>query len=345
MVLGTYANLGAIDDQQQSSVNIERLPDIHIPKETENIFIAPAKVDQLKEPIEMGPEKPIDTNIKPKMSKRRTIKPSKSQRSQTDAKVREINLNDKIKEMPSKVLDAEHVVQVKKEGETISQRTQGNAQSSDKPKPNVAAASQSTTVFKSPDSLINNDAIRREEQEIAINANDNRKMDAERAQELLDAVKNQLSKQNEANHQIMLQKINEISDKVDRIAQKDDEKIAHLNPDPIKPNEKVPVNSNQSVNLNVRTGNDVKNLPLPPVPVAKLLSERQSSSIPNKLDSLPTKSIASDSAKMENAAIVQQKLSESVVELPRPIEVQQNENVRRDLLSHSNDLQTKQEHT
>lgn len=371
MVLGTYANLGAIDDTQTSAnVAIDRLPDIHITHPTENIFMTPSKIDQPKNKIEMGPEKPFDktleTDLKLKGSKR---KPTKIQRDQSEA-VREINLVEKEKvEIPPKPLEKIELSS-RPANAKIPPNSNGNVikpvQTIDELKLNVAnQLIEPTTVKKSSDLVINNDAIQKEEREIEIDANEQRQNDVKRTQDIVNAVKNQLSKQNEENQQILLQKVNEISEKVNRIAiannaQMDERPVPpnsdpnmnlNLNPIPtLNPNpstfdtqkaDKLIVNeiiaSNGQGKPSMNNDDERKNLPLPPVPVVKLLAEsKKSSQMPSQL-----KDVKPDSQPTPEIEIP--KIPENVVEPNEnaPLKIEKaNEIVGRDLLSNSNDNNT-----
>lgn len=215
MILGTYANLGAIDDQQSSAnqIQIDRLPDIHVTQHpTENIFITPSKIEEPKIKVDIGPNpesnRIVETNAKSKGMKRKLVKPTKSQRDPTET-VREINLSDKNEpDVLPKPSENEKTIEFKKSGSApLSSDTNPikPAQTVDEPNLNVAnQLDEPKTMKKTPDSIINNDAIRKEEQEIEFNDKEQRQSDIKRTQEFLD----ELSKKNEENQRIVLQKIN-----------------------------------------------------------------------------------------------------------------------------------------
>lgn len=73
------------------------------------------------------------------------------------------------------------------------------------------------------DSTINKDAIQREEQEIAIEAKEDKQKSLETAKEILNEVKSEWVKQNEKTQQLVLEKIDKISEKVDKIEQLQEE--------------------------------------------------------------------------------------------------------------------------
>lgn len=361
MILGTYANLGAIDDQQSSAnqIQIDRLPDIHVTQHpTENIFITPSKIEEPKIKVDIGPNpesnrksKTFETNAKSKGMKRKLVKPTKSQPDLTET-VREINLSDKNEpDVLPKPSENEKTIEFKKSGSApLSSDTNPikPAQTVDEPNLNVAnQLDEPKTMKKSPDSIINNDAIRREEQEIEFNDKEQRQSDIKRTQEFLDA----LSKKNEENQRIVLQKINEIKDKVNSIAQsqKDerpnsDSTINDAQNDPAQ--SKIGESNNQMKPSN-DDNDEKKNLPLP-VPVGQLLAERKSSSLPSqvnesvKSEMLRTESVITSSNEIPK---IPEKIIEPVKESPPKIEQPIEKpvaNVGRDLLSNSNGYRTEQ---
>lgn len=349
MILGTYANLGAIDEHQSGvDIPIDRLPDIHVTHSTDDIRISPSKMKQLKYKADMAPNPPIDTaheaNTKIKGSKRKTIKskepspkPLPPQPIQAVETAREINLVDNIE--PEK--QAKQLVNAKSDGlnnSSLNAKSNLNVKATDEKKSIVASHGSEPTNAppKIPsDSLINRDAIQKEDREIAFNAKEQRLSDAERTLEILDAVKNQLNIQNEENQKMVLQKINEISEKVDRIAQKDDQR------DTLKLDmtTKSIVLNKQENDLN----DDQMKVSLPAVaalPIAKLLVERKVSSVsdqvnePKIVEIQPTESIAADPKRSDNGAKEQKTIADSLNDLPPHGVEETNANVGRDLLSH-----------
>lgn len=358
MILGTYANLGAIDDQQSSAnqIQIDRLPDIHVTQHpTENIFITPSKIEEPKIKVDIGPNpesnRIFETNAKSKGMKRKLVKPTKSQRDPTET-VREINLSDKNEpDVLPKPSENEKTIEFKKSGSApLSSDTNPikPAQTVDEPNLNVAnQLDEPKTMKKSPDSIINNDAIRKEEQEIEFNDKEQRQSDIKRTQEFLD----ELSKKNEENQRIVLQKINEIKDKVNSIAQsqKDerpnsDSTIDDAQNDP--PQSKIGESNNQMKPSN-DDNDEKKNLPLP-VPVGQLLAERKSSSLPSQVnESVKSEMLRTESVITSSKGIpkIPEKIIEPVKESPPKIEQPIEKpvaNVGRDLLSNSNGYRTEQ---
>lgn len=353
MILGTYANLGAIDEHQSGvNIPIDRFPDIHVPHVTDDIPILPSKMEQPNHKADISvPNKPIDTlsdaNFKSKIPKRKLIKTNKT-KEQQPAQVetaREINLIDNVEP----AIQAKQTVNEKpveqRHDSPLMVESNVNIKSADERKSIISSQSSAPTNFpekKNPnDSLINKDAIQKEEREIEFNANEQRLNDVERTQEILNAVKNQLSKQNEANHKIVLQKISEISEKVNQIAQKDEQLVP---PDTMKldvtknlltsEKEKLVAPNNQANDLNDK--NQMKN-PLPLVPIAKLLAEQKVSSVSDqvnepKMEIKPTIDVGQ---KPVESIANEQKVAEAPKESPPSDRAEEkNANVGRDLLSH-----------
>lgn len=329
MILGTYANLGAIDEQQTgvpAVVPIGRLPDIHVETPTQNIFAAPESVEKK---IEMGPNKPFDTNYeavgKLKGSKRKVSKPSPP----VVPIVREINLSEQ----------------------------QKNEMSMLKPsmaKPIIVPNQLSEpTTKKVLDSVLNNEAIRKEDQEIAIEENEKQQKDDERTKEILAQVQNVLDKHDAKNQKLVLDRINEISEKVDKLQVHKSDKVA-LNANEaqqdtnasekiIKPIDPYPTSfSNEPL----------KNVGLPPIPVVKLLAERNSNGTPSQanlsesLNKVTSKLVESKiekpneiNAKKASVDTLIDSLKETN-DSPPKLEKSKENNVGRDLLSDTNDFQT-----
>lgn len=277
MILGTYANLGAIDEQQSGAkIQINRLPDIHITQPNENILNTPSKMEKSQKSIAIGPQKPIETvyessaNLKgPRLRK---IKATKLP-VQIEA-IKEINLvQGEKEEVPVRKFEAKELILPEINFQPSSKS--GAALKSKSIKNQVIEA---TTIKKSSESGINDEAIQREDREMEIDRKEIQQKDAKLTKEILDQVKNQLSKQNEVNQKLVLDKINEISEKVNNIAQMKNHSASQQKEAPSK-NEVQNVLftnvSNETKHLNDEKLNKAS---LPIVPVAKLLSNRQRSS-------------------------------------------------------------------
>lgn len=344
MILGTFANLGAIDEHQSGvevDQPIDRLPDIHVTYSNVNMQITPSKIDPLKNKVDTVPNKSIDlineANAKLKIPKRKTFKSNKTQEQLPRIETaREINLNDDAKPQAKPIENA------KPDGQNnispLKIQSNLNVKSAVESKSNVASLGAEPTKKKNlTDSLINKDAIQKEEREIEFNANEQRRNDVERTQKILDAVKNQLTQQNEENHKIVLQKINEISEKVNRITQKDE----HTDTSKMDVTKNAMANKSGAANQHVDNNLHDKQtkMPLPPVPIAKLLVERKVSSVSDqlnepKLDMQPIANIVVDPKRPDNI-LKEEKIAESLKESPNRIdETLKNANVGRDLLSH-----------
>ncbi|XP_055311393.1 putative sodium-coupled neutral amino acid transporter 10 [Sitodiplosis mosellana] len=355
MILGTYANLGAIDEQQSGAdVNmpIDRLPDIHVSLPTENIFITPSKMESPENKIEMGPKKQDAVVYEPshqtKGAKRKTVKTTKS--PVQNGPIREIILNKEEKdEIPvRKSLLKEPIVPIIiKSASNVEPNVIQNIQP---PKSNMVAnqLAEPSTDKKSTDSVINNEAIQKENLEMEIDAKEDRQKDAKRTKEILDEVKSQLTQQNELNQKLVLAKINQISETVNNIAQMQNRSVAQKKGVSQTENEvQIPIVVTEQT---VRLGHDqvkpsvdknVENLPLPAVPVAKILVDRHSSSAPSQKRVIPEpelKETQSNVISERKDSVVVDSLKQSVDELPEKVE-KMNANVGRDLLSNPNDVQ------
>lgn len=369
MILGTYANLGAIDEQQSGAdipndhlVNIhdDHLPNVHA-DHPENILNAPYKFENNIIKEEIGPKKPIDANYermgKLKVPKRKPVKPAQSLPIENDD-IREINLNEKEKnEMNDQnAVNVKPIVQ--KDIESNKPDNNANGKISAKlPDTNVVPNQlvEPTTVKKSIESAINNEAIKKEDQEIEIEEKEN---DDERTKEILAQVKNVLDKQNQKNQKV-LDQINKISEKVNNLEEKNmepkkspdnignDQVVLHENE--IAQQDKI-VNKSIDITGTLSVGErnaPVKNPVLPPIPVVKLLAERNPNlaSIPSNLnESNKRQTINDEDSKIEKPnKIVEEKVSiEPLIDAKEtpPRENKLSENFGRDLLSNSNDFRT-----
>lgn len=375
MILGTYANLGAIDEQQSGAdvpvdhlpidrLPIDRLSDIHVDEPAdENTFMTPAKFEDNVR-VEIGPKKPFDTiydvPVKSKGLKRKILKPSlilpkQSESFQDD--IREINLNEKRKnEMSGPKLDNFKPI-VQKMVEKMHLDANTYVKTDEKlqdPKVMPNQLIEPTAPKKGLESAINNEAIKKEDQEIEIEKNENQQKDDERTKEILAQVQSALDKQNEKNQKLVLDKINEISEKVNHLEMKnnDQQKIQQEN----NLNGKIVSNTNtqpqeETVEKTVEMTNTkptsysndpLRKIVLPPNPVVKLLGERISSSAPIQTNLSESNPNGADSREeiTNGADLKREKPNEPTIDT---IKSQQkvNENiVGRDLLSNSDDFQT-----
>lgn len=358
MILGTYANLGAIDEQQSGANNvnmpIDRLPDIHVPQPTENIFITPSKMESTnnKNKIEMGPKKPDDViyepSIRAKGVKRKIIKTTKLP-VQNDA-IREINLNKAKEEIPlgKPKLPKEPIVpKVNKNAKNIESDIGKNVKPVDIPISNLQnQIAEPNTDKKSSDSVINNEAIQKEIHEMEIDAKENQQSNVK---EMLDEVKSQLAKQNELNQKLVLAKINQIAENVNNIAKIQNQTAAQQK-DVSQTDNEVPkfLATEKMVETKdeAKPSNNehLKNIPLPAaVPVPELLVNRQSSSTPSQKNviSEPDLKLSKSNVISETKDSVVDTPKKNIEKLPKKVE-KINENVGRDLLSNSNDFHTTQ---
>lgn len=373
MILGTYANLGAIDEQQSGAdvpvdhlridrLPIDRLPDIHVDEPAnENTFMTPAKFeDNVK--VEIGPKKPFDTiydaPVKSKGLKRKILKPSlilpiQSENVQDD--IHEINLNEKRKDEMSGPKPDNFKPIVQKMVEKMHLDANTNVKADEKlqdPKVMPNQLIEPTTLKKGLESAINNEAIKKEDQEIEIEKNENQQKDDERTKEILAQVQSALDKQNEKNQKLVLDKINEISEKVNHLEMKnnDQQKIQlenNLNGKIVsntQPQEETVEKTVEMTNTKPTTySNDpLRKIVMPPISVVKLLAERSSSSAPSQTNLSESKPNGADSKKeiINGADLKREKPNEPTIETVKS-QPKMNENiVGRDLLSNSDDFQT-----
>lgn len=263
MILGTYANLGAIDEQSSGALmEIEKMPPVRIT--IPDVIQKPVELsaDKLQSVIEPNSLRhQISENLSasilqkenipkiPKMSLKKKLMKSK-----VIANVKEINLNETNKNPGDKVLDRPAVVVGKPEIKQTS--------------PNKTATAEAFIGPKT-DSPINKDAIQKEEREIAIEANDDSDRQLEQTKNLLQEVKTVLEKQSQETQKLMLEKIDKISEKVNEI-EKAQENKKHIE-DVAMPEAKNPNNGTKSVIIEKVAGNAV-NAPLSP---AKLILNTQ----------------------------------------------------------------------
>lgn len=277
MILGTYANLGAIDEQQSdANIPIDRLPDIHITQPNENIFIAPSNLEQFRKSIEIGPQKPIDTvhesSANSKESRLRKIKATKLP-VQTDA-IKEINLvQGEKEEVPVRKFEAKKLILPE-----INYQPSSKSGAALKSNSIINQVIEATTIKKSTDSGINDETIQREDREMEIDRKETQQKDAKLTKEILDQVKSQLSKQNEMNQKLVLDKINEISEKVNNIALMKNHSASQQKETPSKNEVKNILLTNVSNETKHLNDEKLKRASSPKVPMAKLLSNQQRSS-------------------------------------------------------------------
>lgn len=299
MILGTYANLGAIDEQKSgANIEIERRPDNLINSQdvaTPPIQLASFNVPNEKEANKISADdnsnsrakpldKPLDApdtiqeiDLTVKENSKKVVPDPKSQEQQFEnsdkQKIQkdESSQNFVAKEQPPNVDSNENPLEKQK-----------NVEASQLIKPNDAV--------KSSDSLINKDALQKEDQEIAIDAEEHEKNDIERTKEMLAEVKNELVKQNEAAQKEVLEKIDKISKKVNSIEQmqrneidEDKNKIDDLNL--IGAEKSIPDASDVKQLPDVNQILKSEKLLQPSVPIVKLLADQNVNSNQNQQNS------------------------------------------------------------
>lgn len=273
MILGTYANLGALDEQQ-SNIPIERKPDVLAIKP--NIIPIPDDLNknnfERSDDVDKLPKNGVDDAqmaVKMKNLKRKPVKPVKMQEQNADQNtIQEGNLADKklvlVKtpdlipkstnktnanaiKLDSKVAENDEIVEQPK-----------HVVANQLPQPNAAA--------QPSDVMINKDAIQNAIQE----EKENQRDDNERTR-LLAEVKDELVKQTKETQQLMLEQIHKISQKIDEKMDK-----IEMKKDDEKQQQNNKLDTNKLAEKKVLDGeSEIKNLLVPPVPLVKLLAERK----------------------------------------------------------------------
>lgn len=313
MILGTYANLGAIDEQQSGSdIQLERKAEIlssfvpNVPNADEN----PTLIPNMDQP----------STTKSKSPKR---KPNdKSSKSEKNAPIREVQLDNRVQ--PKKVKPAEPVLPEpeKPRPETIEDKTTDDKQSDRIEKPENLNAKPDAVQIPT-ESAINNEAIQKEDQEIAIDVNEKKKENIERTKEMLKEVKDELSKKNQAVQDLVLEKIDKISQQVDNIEQMQKDELK-------KDAKKKKIDNNKNINdkndkLTVVKENETKIKTIEPAdPVFKLLDKSMKMNLSKANDSIK------DNHPSENVKPIRNQVqAETITES----QTKEGSNIGRDLLS------------
>lgn len=211
MILGTFANLNAIDEKKSGADLEHTIPDGLQSRANFHENDIPRKLELQPLP---DLDKVVESKIvePPPQSKAPVEEPKAQISGNTDA-VREIQLAP-IKEAKLPVKTA--TVPVPKIQEPIVE-----SKPVEKLEPMPEVAKQSVGAVRS-DSVINKDAIQKEDQEMAIAHREDAGEELKQTKELLEQVKDQLEKQNKETQKLVLDKIEKISQKVDKIGQAND---------------------------------------------------------------------------------------------------------------------------
>lgn len=224
MILGTFANLEAIDEQQAG---------IHDNSQVNAVVdsIPVPIVDKLPPSVQKEKLAPQEVNLR-SSGKR---KPNKTQKALPSNEAEQIM---GLVNISNRVSDAKRVkVEAKPIGpsrEPVPDTVGAGAKIPDDKAAEASgkkaradgekiAAEPDRSAGGKVDSGINNDAIQKEEQEIAIDAKEDQQKSLETAKEILNEVKSELAKQNEKTQQLVLEKIDKISEKVNKIEQLQEE--------------------------------------------------------------------------------------------------------------------------
>lgn len=223
MILGTFANLEAIDEKQ---AEIHEIPAVipvvdhvpfmeKLPQSVEDIEPAPQASDSRAPSDKRKPNK--THNILPVNQVEQIVAP-------VNISVREVDLHDA---KPNKDATPDHFKpDVKIEHKMMA-------------KVEKIVAEPDKSANAKIDSSINKDAIQKEEQEIAIEAKEEKQKNLETAKELLNEVKSEWVKQNEETQKLVLEKIDKISEKMDEIEHFQKEEKHRESASPKKQDEKL----------------------------------------------------------------------------------------------------------
>lgn len=230
MILGTFANLEAIDEQQ-AGIHDENLPLHPVVDPMPFVEILPKPIDDKKLDSKAYAPRNGGPIGKRKMNKTQKVPPEREGEqiaAPENVSAREIDLSgakllplpQPIGPRPSKETIPDQIKPVVKvEQKKASQKIFVKEENIEKPKAEENVVEPDRSANAKVDSGINKDAIQKEEQEIAIEAKEDKQKSLEQAKEILKEVKSELAKQNEETQKLVLDKIGKISEKVDKIEQ------------------------------------------------------------------------------------------------------------------------------
>lgn len=251
MILGTFANLEAIDEKQaeihdgpQLNPVADSMPFVEkLPLSVQEDKWAPQAADP-RDSESTGKRKPNKTHKILPPNEAEQIAPPEN------VSVREVDLSDtKAKPQPIGPNNEPIPGKIKPEVK-MEKKADGEMRPEMKEKLNKNIAEPDRSANVKVDSTINKDAIQKEEQEIAIDAIEDKQKSLNEAEKLLKEVKSELAKQNEETKKLVLQKIDKISEKVDKIEQLQEEE---------KQRDSAPLKKQEEPVENERKANEDKN--------------------------------------------------------------------------------------
>lgn len=274
MVLGTYANLHAID-------KVKSRHEIEIKN-----YINPTEADIESIEITFKKIDAVDNVVEIKLDEKKTFK--NNDKANFEIKV------DKAKPNPLPVEQVQIVVPSPEESKSKTEAELNSEMEIPKPETNVK---EIPLVEKKDDAkeVINNDAILKEDHEIAVeederlsaveNSNGKKNSEGDNVKETLEQqvqdIKKELVKQNQETQKLFLKKMEEIVEKVDQIQNKNDF-IAGGNKSNVVADVKLPLKSMEIKNISPENKNDVVTNNNKMDPIVKLLTENAKNNYANK---------------------------------------------------------------
>lgn len=283
MILGTYSNLVAMDEQSMD-VQLEKMAELRAT--IANPIPVADKINRKEEQAKQEKEQLNKMDEPPPLTKADREIPVKKKVSKTinsihndHSGVREINLSEK-KNGSIKVPQVAplNVVDVPKVDNHVEEKPKAEPKDL-KPSVEEKPVKTELPVVTKPDSSINKDAIQKEDQEMAIGQLEESGHDLQKTKKILEEVKNVLAKQNQETQKLVLEKIDKISEKVNKIEKlqeielkndKNEDKAAEQ----AIPNKDVHENENVKQQTAQEKDAEIKKLLEPPIPVGQLLAEK-----------------------------------------------------------------------
>lgn len=305
MVLGTFANFDALDRIEEQQANVVMEP-IHA--QPKIVLANPVAMEKLFTPEPEGNKlNPVvndDGNGRVNISGRKHLKPLPLKQEQPkkallpveSPQIREINIASKVNADPPLPKNVQEKLIAAAE-EPMANPSKGAIVEEEKQKPKVIdeekpkEAEPKTESAKplamqadggskaKPESILNKEAIQKEDQEIAIE-------EKESAKEILNKVKNVIEKQNNETKKLFLEKMDKISEKMQKIEKMQEEEAKR----------------DAAESAMEKTKDQVKNL-IENVPIAQLLTDQKARMTRNEDNQFANRSARNNEIKEVNEKI------------------------------------------